>query len=60
MVKQTTEEDPSEGKPIKPEDLNATIAYALGLPLNDVQYSPRRPFTVAHNGESLFDVLRSL
>ena len=47
-----------EGKPIKPEDLNATIAYALGLPLNDVQYSPSgRPFTVAHNGEPLFDVL---
>ncbi|MEC8043974.1 MAG: DUF1501 domain-containing protein [Verrucomicrobiota bacterium] len=49
---------PVEGKPIKPEDLNATIAYALGLPLNDVQYSPSgRPFTVAHNGEPLFDVL---
>ena len=49
---------PSEGKPIKPEDLNATIAYALGLPLNDVQYSPSgRPFTIAHKGEPLFDVL---
>ena len=49
---------PIEGKPIKPEDLNATIAYALGLPLNDVQYSPSgRPFTIAHKGEPLFDVL---
>ena len=49
---------PTEGKPIKPEDLNATIAYLLGLPLNDVQYSPSgRPFTVAHKGEPLFDVI---
>ena len=49
---------PVEGKPIKPEDLNATIAYTLGLPLQDVQYSPSgRPFTVAHKGEPLFDVL---
>jgi uncharacterized protein (DUF1501 family) len=49
---------PTEGKPIKPEDLNATIAYLLGLPLNDVQYSPSgRPFTIAHKGEPLFDVI---
>ncbi len=47
-----------EGKSVSPADLNATIAYALGLPLNDVQYSPSgRPFTVAHKGEPLFDVL---
>jgi hypothetical protein len=47
-----------EGKTVSPADLNATIAYALGLPLNDVQYSPSgRPFTVAHKGEPLFDVL---
>jgi len=53
-----TGRSPIEGKPIKPEDLNATIAYALGLPLNDVQYSPSgRPFTIAHKGEPLFDVL---
>ncbi len=33
-------------------DLNATIAYALGLPLNHVLYSPsKRPFTVAQNGK---------
>ena len=49
---------PVEGKPIKPEDLNASIAYLLGLPLNDVQYSPSgRPFTIAHKGEPLFDVI---
>jgi uncharacterized protein (DUF1501 family) len=48
----------TEGKSIAPADLNATIAYALGLPLKDVQYSPSgRPFTVAHKGEPLFDVL---
>ena len=53
-----TGRSPIEGKPIKPEDLNATLAYALGLPLNDVQYSPSgRPFTIAHKGEPLFGVL---
>ena len=53
-----TGRSPIAGKPIKPEDLNATIVYALGLPLKDVQYSPSgRPFTIAHNGEPLFDVL---
>jgi hypothetical protein len=35
-------------------DYNATIAYALGLPLGEVVYSPsRRPFTVADKGEPL-------
>jgi hypothetical protein len=49
---------PKEGKPIKPEDLNATIGYLLGLKLNDVQYSPSgRPFTVANKGTPLFDIL---
>ena len=33
-------------------DLNATIGYGLGLPLNHVLYSPsKRPFTVAQNGK---------
>jgi uncharacterized protein (DUF1501 family) len=33
-------------------DLNATIAYALGLPLDHVIYSPtKRPFTVADHGQ---------
>ena len=32
-------------------DLNATIAYALGLPLDPIVYSPsKRPFTVADKG----------
>ena len=44
--------------PVKPPDINATIAYALGLPLNKVMYSPSgRPFTVAHKGEPILDVL---
>lgn len=33
-------------------DLNATIGYALGLPLDTVVYSPsKRPFTVADKGK---------
>ena len=47
--------NPAE-KFIDPASLNATIAHAMGLP--PVQYSPSgRPFTVAHNGKPLFDVL---
>lgn len=39
-------------------DFNATIAYALGLPLDEVVYSPsRRPFTVAHKGRPVMDLL---
>ncbi|MCB1230914.1 MAG: DUF1501 domain-containing protein [Verrucomicrobiae bacterium] len=39
---------------IYPPDFNATIGYALGLPLNQVLYSPsKRPFTVAHDGQPL-------
>ncbi len=35
-------------------DLNATIGYALGLPLDNVIYSPsKRPFTVADKGKPL-------
>jgi hypothetical protein len=35
-------------------DLNATIGYALGLPLQEVVLSPSgRPFTVAHKGKPL-------
>ena len=50
--------NPAEGKFVDPASLNATIAHSLGLPLNDVQYSPSgRPFTVAHEGSPLFDVL---
>lgn len=40
--------------PVKVMDFNATIAYALGLPLDQVLYSPSmRPFTVADKGQPL-------
>ncbi len=36
---------------IKVTDFNATIAYGLGLPLDQRLFSPSaRPFTVAHKG----------
>ena len=39
-----------EGK-MTPPDFNATIAYGLGLPLDQIIYSPsKRPFTVADKG----------
>ena len=39
-------------------DLNATIGYALGLPLDLVLYSPsKRPFTVASKGKPVLEVL---
>lgn len=42
-----------EGKVTIP-DFNATIAYALGLPLDQVIYSPsKRPFTVADKGQPI-------
>jgi hypothetical protein len=35
-------------------DFNATIAFALGLPLDLVLFSPsKRPFTVADKGQPL-------
>ncbi|TDU64268.1 uncharacterized protein DUF1501 [Prosthecobacter fusiformis] len=35
-------------------DFNATIAYALGLPLDQVIYSPsKRPFTIADKGKPI-------
>lgn len=38
-------------------DFNATIAYALGLPLEKVVYSAsKRPFTVAHKGKPIMDL----
>jgi hypothetical protein len=40
-----------ENKVLVP-DLNATIGYGLGLPLDHVLYSPsKRPFTLAHDGQ---------
>jgi uncharacterized protein (DUF1501 family) len=35
-------------------DLNATIAYTLGLPLDEIIYSPtRRPFTLSDKGQPI-------
>jgi hypothetical protein len=40
-----------------PPDLNATIGYALGLPLDTVIYSPsKRPFTVADKGQPVTSI----
>jgi len=44
--------------PVKIQDFNATIAYSLGLPLDQVLYSPsKRPFTVSHKGKPVMDLL---
>ncbi|HEY2573017.1 MAG TPA: DUF1501 domain-containing protein [Verrucomicrobiaceae bacterium] len=45
--------DVAEGK-LTPPDFNATIAYAMGLPLDQVLYSPsKRPFTIADKGQPI-------
>ena len=45
-----------EGK-ILPPDFNATIGYALGLPLDQIIYSPsKRPFTLADKGQPIMDL----
>ncbi len=42
---------------MKVQDMNATIAYALGLPLDQVIYSPsKRPFTIADKGQPVVDL----
>ena len=39
-------------------DFNATIAYALGLPLDQIIYSPtRRPFTLSDKGNPLVELI---
>ncbi|MBR00729.1 MAG: hypothetical protein CMO60_07710 [Verrucomicrobiales bacterium] len=44
-------------KPITIPDFNATIAYALGIPTDQVLYSPsKRPFSVAHKGQPVLDL----
>jgi hypothetical protein len=44
--------------PVKIQDFNATIAYALGLPIDQVLYSPsKRPFTVADKGKPVLELL---
>ena len=45
-----------EGKVSVP-DFNATIAYALGLPLEQIVYSAsKRPFTVADKGQPIMSL----
>jgi len=42
---------------VSPPDLNATIAYGLGLPLDQVLYSPtKRPFTIADKGKPITEL----
>ena len=44
--------------PVKPQDLNATIARLLGISTLDVHYSPSgRPFRVAHEGEPIDNII---
>jgi len=44
-------------KKVEVPDLNATIAYGLGLPYNEVVYSPsKRPFTVTDTGNPLISL----
>jgi len=46
--------DKAVENPVTIPDLNATIGYALGLPLDQVIYSPtKRPFTIADKGKPL-------
>jgi uncharacterized protein (DUF1501 family) len=50
-------EDVAEN-PVSIPNFNATIAHALGLPLDHVLFSPsKRPFTVADKGKPVFDLL---
>ena len=43
--------------PVTIPDFNATIAYALGIPIGQELISPTgRPFTVAHKGEPVLDL----
>ncbi|MES2594400.1 MAG: DUF1501 domain-containing protein [Verrucomicrobiota bacterium] len=42
---------------LTPPDLNASIGYALGLPLDQVLFSPsKRPFTIADKGQPVLDL----
>ena len=44
-------------KAVNVPDINATIGYALGLPLDQVIYSPqKRPFTVADKGKPVAEL----
>jgi uncharacterized protein (DUF1501 family) len=42
---------------VKPSKLNATIAHALGLPIDKVYHSPNgRPFKVADKGKPILEI----
>tara|TARA_R110002167_G_scaffold50563_4_gene147264 strand:+ start:2463 stop:3587 length:1125 start_codon:yes stop_codon:yes gene_type:complete len=48
----------AESKGVGMEDLNATIAHAMGLNTQKIINSPSgRPFKVAHNGSPIMDIL---
>lgn len=41
---------------VSPQDINASLGFALGLPLDQVVYSPtKRPFTVADKGQPVVE-----
>lgn len=47
-----------EEAPVRIPDFNATVAHALGLPLDQVLYSPsKRPFTVSDKGRPVLEML---
>ena len=40
------------------DDLNATIAWAMGIDIHKITYSPSgRPFKIARDGEPIIDIL---
>ncbi|HBE68861.1 MAG TPA: DUF1501 domain-containing protein [Planctomycetaceae bacterium] len=47
-----------EDDPVYPEDFNATIASAMGLPLDQEFYAPNgRPFRICNNGSPIKELL---
>ena len=55
--KTTDDGERVEENVVRVEDFNATVAYALGIPLDHVLYSPsKRPFTVSHKGKPVLDL----
>ena len=59
MVYGKTNETASEvlENPVKIEDLNATMAYALGIPIEKIIQSPSgRPFKIANKGKPLYSL----
>jgi hypothetical protein len=42
---------------VTPEDFHATIGYAMGLPIDQVEMSPTgRPFTIGNKGKPLTEL----